>query len=286
MSGKLNVVLAGLGFGGAFVPIHRNHPDVGTVGLFDPDIKLSDLFAKRYNCDKVYSSFDEILEDKSVDAVHLISPIPLHEEQTIKVLDAGKHCACTVPMATIIEGLKRTVKLVNKTGKNFMMMETSVYTNHFFHVKEMIENNEFGKIQFLRGAHYQDMENWPSYWMGLPPMLYGTHAIAPLVMTSNSKILRTHCFGSGNMREELQKQYGNPFPLECAIFEFENGLKAEVTRSLFSNSRGGSECFNIYGENSTFEWQQIEEDENPVIFRIGELKADGKGGFLRGKRGS
>jgi predicted dehydrogenase len=144
--------------------------------------------------------------------------------QTIKVLEAGKHCACTVPMAISLEGLKKIVDLVNKSGKNYMMMETSTYTNHFFHVKEMIENKEIGNIQFIRGAHYQDMENWPNYWLGLPPMYYATHAIAPLVMALNSKIVRTHCFGSGIMRGELHKQYNNPFPLECAIFEFANGI--------------------------------------------------------------
>ncbi len=284
MSGKLNVVLVGLGFGGAFVPIYRHHPDIGTVGVFDPDMNLQEFFVKRFGCDKKYNTFDEILDDKSVDAVHLISPIPLHEEQTIKVLEAGKHCACTVPMAISLEGLSKIVKLVNKSGKNYMMMETALYTKHFFHVKEMIENNEIGNIQFMRGAHYQDMENWPDYWLGLPPMYYGTHAIAPLVIASNSRIIRTHCFGSGIMREELHKQYNNPFPSECALFEFENGIKGEVTRSLFSTARGYTESFNIYGDKATFEWQQIEEEENPIIFRLGELQPDGKGGYYRGKQ--
>lgn len=282
MRNKLNVVLVGLGFGGQFVPIYRHHPNVGSVGLFDPNQNLMDFYAKRYGCDKTYKSFDEVLEDKSVDAVHLISPIPLHEEQTLKVLEAGKHCASTVPMSLSLDGLYKIVKLVHKTGKNYMMMETAVYTRHFFHVREMIKNGEFGRIQFMRGAHYQDMEYWPDYWMGLPPMYYGTHAIAPLVMAAESRIVKTHCFGSGVMRDELTKRYNNPFPIECAIFEFENGLKAEVTRSLFATARTITESFNIYGEKRTFEWQQIDEDEKPVVFTLGEGVPDGQGGFCRG----
>jgi predicted dehydrogenase len=282
MSGKLNVVLVGLGFGAAFVPIYRHHPDIGTVGLFDIDQPKTHSLLKQYDCDKAYNSYEEVLADGAVDAIHLITPIPQHEEQTLRALAAGKHCACTVPMAITLEGLKKIVGAVNKTGKNYMMMETAVYTNHFFHVKDMMEKGEFGKIQFMRGAHYQDMEQWPSYWMGLPPMYYGTHAIAPLVVASGSKIVRTHCFGSGSMRKELHEQYGNPFPVESALFEFANGLKAEVTRSLFSVARGYTECFNIYGEKSSFEWQQIEEEENPVIFRMGELQEDGEGRYFRG----
>ena len=283
MNRKINTVVAGLGFGSAFVPIYRHYPDIGSVGIFDPYLALANFMKNRYHCDKVYRSFDEVLEDRSVDAIHIVSPIPRHEVQVLQTLETGKHCACTVPMGITLEGLKKIVRLVNKTGMNYMMMETSVYTYHFFHVMGMLERGEFGNIQFLRGAHYQDMENWPGYWMGLPPMYYGTHAIAPLVMAANSRIVRTHCFGSGTMREELHKQYGNPYPLECAIFEFENGLKAEVTRSLFSVARGYTESFNVYGEKSTFEWQQVEEEENPVIFRMGEALPDGKGGYLRGK---
>mgnify|MGYP000592363259 CR=1 FL=1 len=281
MSKKLNVVLVGLGFGGQFVPIYRDHPNVASVGLFDPNRNLMEFYAKRHSCDKTYNNFEEVIEDKSVDAVHLISPIPLHEEQTLKVLESGKHCASTVPMSLSLEGIKKIVKLVRRTGKNYMMMETAVYTRHFFHVREMIKNGEFGRIQFLRGAHYQDMEHWPDYWMGFPPMYYGTHAIAPLVMAAESKIIKTHCFGSGVMREELTKRYNNPYPIECAIFEFENGLKAEVTRSLFAMARIITESFNIYGEKRTFEWQQIEE-EKPVVFTLGESVPNGQGGFWRG----
>lgn len=30
---KLNIVLVGLGFGGAFVPIYKDHPGVGSIGI-------------------------------------------------------------------------------------------------------------------------------------------------------------------------------------------------------------------------------------------------------------
>lgn len=286
MSEKLNIALVGLGFGGAFVGIYKHHPDVCSVGVYDPDFSKSEVFSKRFNLDKIYTSFEEVLADKSLDAVHLISPIHLHEEQTLKVLNSGKHCACTVPMAISLQGLSEIVKAVNMTGKNYMMMETSVYTTHFLHVQEMIKNSKFGNIQFVRGSHYQDMENWPSYWMGLPPMYYSTHAISPLVMALNSRIVKTHCFGSGIMRKELHKQYNNPFPLESGIFEFENGIKGEVTRSLFSVARTYTESFNIYGEKSSFEWQQLEDENNPIIFKSQDLQPDGNGGYRRGKGAS
>jgi predicted dehydrogenase len=116
-------------------------------------------------------------------------------------------------------------------------METTLYTYQFFYIQQLIKSGELGRIQFMRGSHYQDMAHWPNYWMGLPPMWYGTHAIGPMVALSNSRIKRVNCFGSGTMDEELHKQYNNPFPVECALFEFENGLKGEATRSLFETAR-------------------------------------------------
>lgn len=279
MKKKLNVAVVGLGFGSSFVGIHHHHPDVNSVSIYDPDYNKCELMTQRYKLHKVYNSFEEILNDDSIDAVHLVSPIPNHEEQTVQVLESGKHCACTVPMALSLDGIQKIIDTVNTSGKNYMAMETAVYTTNFLHVQNMIENDEFGKIQFVRGAHYQDMENWPSYWMGLPPMYYGTHAISPLVLALKSPIIKVHCFGSGVMRKELHKQYNNPYPIESAIFEFENGVKGEVTRSLFALARDYTESFNIYGDKSTFEWQQIESDENPVIFTTKEPKDDARRGI-------
>ena len=251
---KLNIALVGLGFGGCFAGIYKDHPNVGTIGICDTNAEVAKNCAKHHGIDKIYDSLDDILNDKDVDAVHLVTPIPMHADHTVKVLEAGKHCACTVPMATSLEDIPRITDAVRKSGKNYMMMETTLYTYQFFYVKKMIESGELGRIQFMRGSHYQDMSNWPYYWMGLPPMWYGTHAIGPMVALSGSRIKRVNCFGSGTMDEKLHEQYGNPFPIETAIFEFENGLKGEATRSLFETARMYQEGLHVYGSKKSFEW--------------------------------
>ncbi|GHV69486.1 oxidoreductase [Spirochaetia bacterium] len=281
------MVLVGLGFGGAFAPIYAAHPDVASFGIFDTNQDLANNAAnhlkKTENAGeiRIYSSFDEILKDPAVDAVHLVSPIPRHAEQTLAVLNAGKHCACTVPMAIRLEDLKAIAEAVKRTGKSYCNMETAVYTTHFFKVREMLEKGEFGSIQFLRGAHYQDMEFWPDYWMGLPPLFYGTHAIAPLVMLADSPIVRVRGLGSGTMRKSLHTQYGNPFPIETMQIEFASGLKGEVTRSLFETARDYTEMFNLYGSKKSFEWQQIE-SEQPVVHTLLPAKNDPDGKPYRG----
>jgi predicted dehydrogenase len=111
------------------------------------------------------------------------------------------------------------------------------------------------------------MENWPDYWLGLPPMHYGTHAISPLVALAGARVKTVYALGSGTVRQELTSRYNNPFPVETALFTFENGLKAEATRSLFETAHVYQEGINVYGSKASFEWGFRDED-NPVITKL------------------
>lgn len=60
----------------------------------------------RLGLKKRYTNYDELLKDPTIDAVHINTPIPDHAIQSIKALKAGKHVACTVPMATTMSAGK------------------------------------------------------------------------------------------------------------------------------------------------------------------------------------
>ena len=262
---KIDVVVVGLGFGACFPSIYLDHPSVGRVGICEKDPQRIEAITEKFTFADVFHDLDEVLARGDYDAVHLVSGIPDHARQTVAVLNAGKHCACTVPMATSIGELRAIVAAQRTSGMNYMMMETAVYTRPFLYARELKRQGRFGRIQFLRGAHYQDMECWPSYWAGLPPMWYATHAVAPLLAIADASAVRVHCFGSGALRPELEEQYGNPYAIETAIFQLDSpGLSAEVTRSLFHCARPYMESFVVYGENACYEWQM--EDEDPLLF--------------------
>ncbi|MCJ7738665.1 MAG: Gfo/Idh/MocA family oxidoreductase [Anaerolineae bacterium] len=264
---KLRVALVGLGFGAEFVPIYLDHPDIESVAICDKNEKRLHDIGERFSIPQQYKNIEDVINSDDSDAIHLISGIPDHAWQTIAVLESGKHCACTVPMATSIYDLNAIVEAQKKSGKHYMMMETAVYTRQFHFAKSLKERGALGRIQFLRGAHYQDMEGWPPYWAGLPPMWYATHAISPLLAIAGTRAAKVHCFGSGVMREELHKQYQNPFPIETAIYQLEEpNISAEVTRSLFHCARPYMESFVVYGESACYEWQM--EKEDPALFSM------------------
>jgi len=280
----LNVALVGLRFGAEFLPIYLHHPDVAEVTICDTDAGVLAGMGGKFGVKRRCARLEDVLDSKGIDAVHLVTPIPLHAGQTLAVLRSGRHCACTVPAATSIEDLRAIVAARKESGRKYMMMETAVYTRGFLLARDMLEGGGIGRIQFLRGAHYQDMENWPDYWMGLPPMHYATHAVSPLLALAGRRAAGVHCFGSGAMREELVARYGNPYPAETAIFRLEGeNLAAEVTRTLFETARSYTEAFSVYGDKAGFEWQQLENEEDPVAFRMGPRQA-GRGRSMTAER--
>ncbi|GLR18539.1 Gfo/Idh/MocA family protein [Portibacter lacus] len=258
---KINIAIIGLGFGAEFIPIYQRHPDANLIAVCQRnETKLNEI-ADNFNIEKRFTSYDELLNDPSIDAVHINTPIPNHGEQTIKALKAGKHVACTVPMATSVEECEEIVRLTEETGLTYMMMETVVYAREFLYMKELYENGDLGKIQFLKASHQQDMDGWPNYWPGLPPMYYATHCVGPVLGLTRAEAEYVSCFGSGTIREELIEHYGSPFAVETTHIKFKDSdLSAQVYRSLFDVARQYRESFEVYGSEKSVEWPLIEEE--------------------------
>jgi predicted dehydrogenase len=266
--GELTVALVGLQFGAEFAPIYQSHPNVREVVICDQDAEQLEVVGARFGIERRMSSLEEVLATPDIDAVHLVTPVTLHGAQSIQVLEAGKHCACTIPAALTFNDLKRIVELEASSGLRYMMMETAVYTREFLFVKELYERGDFGDLSFARGAHLQDMEGWPNYWQGFPPLSHITHAIGPVLALTKAPASTVHCFGSGRLSSEMESNYGNPFPVEMAIFRIEEvGIAVEVTRSMFRTARPYTESFAVYGDKLGFEWPQIEE-EKALLFEM------------------
>lgn len=262
---QINIAIVGLGFGAEFIPIYQRHPNANMYAISQRTQSKMDEVGDQYGIDVRYADYDELLKDPKVDAVHINTPIPDHAPMTVKALKAGKHVACTVPMCTTLEEAKEIIDIVKETGLKYMMMETVVYAREFLFVKEMYEKGELGKIQFLEGSHQQDMDGWPSYWPGLPPMWYATHCVGPVMALTNGQAEYVSCFGSGTIREELIKEYNSPFAVESTHIKFKNSdISGRVYRSLFDTARQYRESFNVYGTKKAFEWPLIE-GEDPVI---------------------
>jgi predicted dehydrogenase len=261
---KINIAIIGLGFGAEFIPIFQKHPHANMYAICQRTQEKLDEVGDAFGIEKRYTSYEDVLADPEVDAVHINTPIPDHAWQSIKALKAGKHVACTVPMATTVEECEEIVRLTEETGLTYMMMETVVYAREFLFMKELYEEGKLGKIQFLKASHQQDMDGWPNYWPGLPPMHYATHCVGPVLGLTRDEAEYVSCFGSGTIREELHKHYNSPYAVETTHIKFRNSdLSAQVYRSLFDTARQYRESFEVYGSKQSVEWPLIE--GNPLV---------------------
>ncbi|MCC6671983.1 MAG: Gfo/Idh/MocA family oxidoreductase [Planctomycetes bacterium] len=262
---KIRVAIVGLGFGAEFIPIWQKHPDAELVAICQRTRGKLDAIGDAFGVTRRYTDYAELLRDRDIDVVHINSPIPDHAAQSIAALEAGKHVACTVPMATNLEDLRRIVELSERKKLRYMMMETVVYSREFLYVQERHRRGDLGRLQFLRASHQQEMAGWPGYWEGLPPMHYATHCVGPILALAQKDAGYVSCFGSGRIDEKLIPRYGSPFAVEtCHIKLRDSDLAAEVTRSLFDTARQYRESFDVYGSKQSFEWAQIEH-EDPVV---------------------
>jgi predicted dehydrogenase len=267
---KINVAIVGLGFGAEFIPIYQRHPHANMAAICQRTPEKLNAVGDAFGIGKRYAKFEDLLKDSEVDLVHINSPIPDHGWQSIAALKAGKHVACTVPMATSIAECKQIVDLVKKTGLKYMMAETVVYAREYLYIEELYKKGELGKIQFLQASHQQDMDGWPNYWPGLPPMWYATHCVGPMLALTRASAEYVSCFGSGTIRPELVEKYNSSFAVETAHIKLKDSdLTARIVRSLFDTARQYRESIDVYGSKKSFEWTLVEHE--PHILHTAKL---------------
>ena len=255
MTEKLDIAVAGLRFGAAFVEIYQAHPAVGRVGLVETDEETRLAVASRHGLTDTFSSMEALLESDQFDAVHVVTPVRFHADHVVAVLESGRHCMSAVPMATELDDLHRIIAATRSSGKRYMMAETAVFAREYLYVRDAYQRGELGDLTFFRGAHLQDLTAYPWYWQGYPPMKYVTHALSPALALAETRVKRVRALGSGTL--PVTSSYDNPHPLQSGLFRLErDNLAAEITVAFFATAHSFYEGFSVYGTRSSIEWPQ------------------------------
>ncbi|MEP6796927.1 MAG: Gfo/Idh/MocA family oxidoreductase, partial [Lapillicoccus sp.] len=267
MTTGLTIAVAGLGFGQDFVPIYLSHPDVERVVLVEPDDGRRKQVAACFALDEGYPEIAQALADPDVDAVHILAPVATHADLTVAALEAGKHVACAVPMATTLEDLDRIIAAQKASGQTYMMMETTVYGREYLVVEEMLAAGAFGDLTLYRGFHIQNLEGFPDYWQGYPPMHYVTHALSPILSLLGTRVESVTCHGAGRLNARFDTGgFGNPYPTEVGLFTLEGSdVLADITMSFFQTARSYIEGFALHGDRRGIEWP-IDNEGDLTVF--------------------
>lgn len=115
-------------------------------------LEKAEQFKTEFGFEKAYGSYDELLGDPQVEAVYIPLPNDLHDEWTIKALNAKKHVLCEKPIAGNAARAAKMIKAAEENG--VVLMEAFAYLHSPFvaAIKKEIEDKTIGDVVYLESA--------------------------------------------------------------------------------------------------------------------------------------
>ena len=110
------------------------------------------VFAKQHMIEKVYGSYQEVIDDPEIDVIYNPLPNNAHGPWNIKALAAGKHVLSEKPSASNAAEAKEVAAAVSKSGKIFMEGFHYFYHPVFQRLLEIIKSGEIGEVIKVESA--------------------------------------------------------------------------------------------------------------------------------------
>ncbi|MFB4324155.1 Gfo/Idh/MocA family oxidoreductase [Paenibacillus sp. JNUCC32] len=291
---------------GKHLPSLSRLNNVELVAFCDIVIDRAEAAASKYGIEeaKVYSDYKELLQDQSIDIIHVLTPNDSHAEISIASLEAGKHVMCEKPMAKTAADAKLMMETAKRTGKKLTIGYNNRFREDSLYLKQVCEAGELGNIYFAK-AHAVRRRAVPTWGVfldeekqgGGPLIDIGTHALdLTLWMMDNykPKIVLGTTYHELSRKENAANAWGpwdpEKFTVEDSAFGMivmENGatimlesswalntLEVDEAKCSLSGSEGGADMKNglrINGEKfSRLYTNEIELNSGGVAFYDGK----------------
>lgn len=126
--------------------------------------------AEKYNI-KAYTSYEDMIANENLDAVHICLPHYLHSEAAIYAMTHGVNALTEKPMDISLEAAERAVETARKTGKIYGVISQCRYNDSSVLVKKAVESGKLGKIlsassvlTWARPDEYYLESDWKGTW--------------------------------------------------------------------------------------------------------------------------
>ncbi len=255
MAGKeklIRVGVIGVGRGQTFMD-QAPHAGMELVAICDTWQERLDEVGKKHGI-ATYTDYDRFLEH-DMDAVVLANYFHQHAPFAIKALKAGKHvmsecAACN----TLAEGVA-LCRAVEETGLIYMFAENYPYTAFNQEMARLYKAGEIGRVLYAEGEY-----NHPgsfAWAMGISPGLrhwrnnmpttyYCTHAMAPLMMITDTMPVRVNGFAPPLPEDSPRKRLWRQKDMGGIIMaQMDNG---SVFKLLQGGLPGHSIFYRLHGE--------------------------------------
>jgi predicted dehydrogenase len=122
------------------------------------------------NTPAAYDDYHDLLADRSIDAVFIMTPEHLHHEMAIDAMRAGKHVYVEKPLAHTIEEGFEIVREWKKSGKIVQVGTQNRSSSLYKKAKEMVQQGMIGDVHFVRAFWYRNStDDKPAWRYAIPP---------------------------------------------------------------------------------------------------------------------
>jgi predicted dehydrogenase len=281
---KIRTAVVGAGFIG---PVHveaLGRIGVEVTGILGVSKGESELAAKTLGLPKAYTSFEEILGDKSVQVVHIATPNRLHYPMAKAALNAGKHVLCEKPLAMNSTESAELVELAWRSGFAAGVNYNIRYYPLNIEAADMMKHGALGRIYSVCGSYVQDWLFHPSdynwrvlaeeggelraiadigtHWLDLIHAITGLEVEAVCADLSTVHPVRQRPLGEvetfkGKQEKAAVKTESINIKTEdygCVLLRFQGGARGCLWVSQVTAGRKNCLRYEIAGSNRALAW--------------------------------
>jgi predicted dehydrogenase len=134
------------------IPGAHESPKVNLLAVSSRDRNRAAEFARTWEIERAYGSYDELLADRDIEAVYNPLPNSMHVEWSINALEAGKHVLCEKPMSRDAADVERAFDVAERTGR--ILSEAFMYRHNpqTARLKQLVDDGAIGQLRLVRAA--------------------------------------------------------------------------------------------------------------------------------------
>src|SRR5262249_59190889 len=143
----------------ALLPGARQSGAVEVVAVASRDIVRALAYAQEHDIDRAHGSYEELLEDRDIDAIYIGLPNSMHVEWSIRALEADKHVVCEKLMSRHPEDVERAFDVAEQHHR--VLMEAFMYRHHLqsHALHELVLSGGIGELRQLHARFSFTLSN-------------------------------------------------------------------------------------------------------------------------------
>lgn len=146
----IKVGIVGYGYWGKNLVRNFNGLDsCDLVYVCEKNASLAEKCTKLYPNIKVVSDYDILLNDDTVDAIVIATPVDTHYPLSKAALLAGKHVLVEKPLTSSLAEAEELLELASSNNLLLMVDHTFLYTGAVQYMKKMVDNDAIGRLQYI-----------------------------------------------------------------------------------------------------------------------------------------